>query len=121
MLAMTRHFVGMHCFITISQDDTNSPNAFCLSFQSCNNDTFPAIVSRNGSFLDAMTNNSTILRERGIEIPCGYRVQLDSATNPPIATTLEYIRMIDVVISVLFGIDEDHHSKKSVYYKDHRK
>eukprot|EP00957_Ditylum_brightwellii_P109005 8315224-Ditylum_brightwellii.AAC.1 len=82
------------CLLTIAPDDVNNPISLQLSRHSFNNSSFPAVISQE-LFLEQLINGSFIVGEGDINIPLGYNARAEAAANNPVATSLEYISLLN--------------------------
>ena len=69
-----------------------------MTFRSSSNKEFPAIASN--SFFDAM-KDGIILYEKEYSFPCQYIDRVRAAAGNPIATSLEFIRLVNNVVNIL--------------------
>jgi hypothetical protein len=132
---VTRYGGSAVTLVTISPDDVNNPTSFRASFRSVNNEGFPAVATeeflkkfRDGKALNlnpggtAFGGEST--QQQGtIPIPMAYKDKVKAANDNPVAVAQEFQKLLENVISELFGCKldvEEHNSSKNVrtwYFK----
>jgi len=100
-IACHRRFAAAAIFVTISPNLMDQPTAVRTTFNSIDNVSFPASVTRD--FYDSLRKGSTMLGQNDIHIPLGYRDRARRASNNPVAMALEYERLIFNVLEILFG------------------
>ena len=89
-------------FLTISPDDVNNPTMFRLSIRSLSNHGFPAVV--DDEFFKALQENSHIVQEHDIKIPTKHIDRLKAACKNPVATSIEFMNMMEAVFCTLLGL-----------------
>lgn len=102
MLETCKRMGPPSCFITIAPDDKNDPSSFRCTVNQINNFEFPAVVQSD--FFEALKNDSKIVQNNNIFIPCGYKDRMKALMGNPIAAALEYQQLINNILIILLGL-----------------
>ena len=116
MLAMATHFGSGTVFFTISPDDINNPKSFRLAQRTIGTNSLPCVVSDEQEFLTTMMDDSTIMEVGTIPFPVNYTARAKAAVDNPVATTLEYMALMDNVLEILIGVTRNEKKKRTQYF-----
>ena len=68
-----------------------------------------------------MVNNTSVIGEGDVTIPVGYSQRAKAAASNPVATTLEYKNLIDNLLNILVGVEQNKDKKRSQYFMQSKK
>ena len=119
--AMATHFGSGSGFFTIAPDDINNPKSFRFAQHTINNYDYPATVENDQELLHEMLHHSTTEGEGNIPFPLGYTARAKAAAENPVATTLEYMSLIDHLLEILIGVERNENKKRTKYFMQGRK
>lgn len=104
LVAMCRFRGPASVFLTLTPDDVNNPRSFRLALRSSSNRSFPAKCRDDEDLIRMMMENGIIIGEGAVPIPVDYDARAVAAKRNPVATSLEYMKLIQCVLEVLVGI-----------------
>ena len=73
------------------------------------------------NFIDSMVNNASVIGEGDVTIPVGYSQRAKPAPSNTVTTTLEYKNLIDNILKILVGVDQNKEKKRSQYFMQSKK
>ena len=111
-------------FFTIAPDDVNNPRVFQLSMRSNNNEDFPC--KEEGLIEEMIKSDGAILGSGNVRIPVHYKYRLEAANLNPVATSIEYIRLLQLVFEEIIGVNcnianENAKFKNTRFFMEHKK
>ena len=116
--AMVEYFGPATVFFTIAPDDVNNPKTFRLTQRFCNNMTFPAKVADKDEYMEALIANSHVTGTGDIPIDTKWETRKEKSCDNPVATTTEYMKLIEHVLEDLIKLKSNSDTKRTTYYLD---
>ena len=110
-IALTQRHGPASVFLTVAPNDVNNPTAFRLTFRGINNEDFPATAPE--TFIQAMKKESIFLGSGDVRIPTNHSEKSKRVCDNPVAVVLEYERLVQNILHILIGIQQEQTVKKT--------